>query len=100
MTRPRTTEDLEELQLRARLRLERRRRLLNGPPRLAYHHIDGDPTNNDTANLRIIRIDENGSPRSPLVREAAAVVAALDARLDERNEVAAIAAEGDEWSRE
>jgi hypothetical protein len=95
MTRPRTTEDLEELQLRARLRLERRRRLLNGPPRLAYHHIDGDPTNNDTANLRLVSITQIGAPQSPLVREAAAVVAAIDGMLDEREDNMEAWAHGD-----
>jgi hypothetical protein len=96
MTRPRTTEDLEELQLRARLRLERRQRKANtARQHMAVHHIDGDPTNNEMANLRLVPITQIGAPQSPLVREAAAVVAALDARLDERNEVAAIAAERD-----
>ena len=59
MTRPRTTEDLEELQLRARLRLERRRRTMAEC---------GDPACSINA----------------MLREAAAVVAALDDVLVER----------------
>lgn len=58
MTRPRSAEDLDELHLRARLRLERRRRL----------RVAGA--------LRW--------PQSVLVREASALVAAIDAlREDE-----------------
>ncbi len=40
------------------LRLARRR----GDPRMrgkAFHHIDGDPTNNSPENLRIVDIREN-----------------------------------------
>lgn len=73
MTRPRTTEDLEELQLRARMRLERRRKGMHSSP----------------ANTAAC------PSCAALHREAAAVVAALDARLDEREENMSMAAEGD-----
>jgi hypothetical protein len=38
------------------------RRLLR-ERRLAIHHIDGDPTNNDPANLRVVRIPDNARGR-------------------------------------
>ena len=59
MTRPRSAEDLDELHLRARLRLQRRRKA--GPPVVFWH-----------------------GPAAPnLVREASALVAAIDALREE-----------------
>ncbi len=31
----------------------------DGQPRYALHHIDGDPCNNDPANLAYVKIDES-----------------------------------------
>jgi hypothetical protein len=66
----------------------------------ALHHIDGDPDNNDPANLRVVNIEGRvtmkgvakmaaiGSPQAILVREAHRLVAAIDALLDERRDLA------------
>lgn len=62
----RTTEDIEELQLRARLRLERRR------------------TGRDGVHLHPGRVVIGRC--LPCVREAAALVAALDGMLDDNME--------------
>lgn len=73
MTRPRSTEDIEELRLRASLRLERRGRTYRSA--LATSGI-ASPA--DRAGVL--------GYRSGLVREAAALVAALDDVLVERED--------------
>ena len=71
MSRPRTTEDIEAVRTRAAVRLERRLR---------------QPIGN-----YFVVLGSDG----PLVREAAALVAALDALLDEREENMSRWAHGD-----
>jgi hypothetical protein len=74
VSRPRTTEDIEAVRTRAAVRLERRMRTAAGS---YVRHDCGDPTCVEPRHLTLLH------PHPELRREAAALVAALDALLDE-----------------
>lgn len=76
MTRPRSAEDLDELHLRARLRLERRRTAA------MVAIMDGGDLDRGSYRITLggfAKLAQHGSPQATLVREASALVAAIDA---------------------